>query len=209
MEEKHRIVILLLAAGNSSRFGPDNKLLAPIAERPMLIHSLRTLQALRGPEVLVVLGHQAEVLVQLLDQTPHMLNPCYPQGLGSSIAAGIAMLTERADAVLIALADQVALTTNDYCSLLDRYILDGRPVCARFRGHLGIPALIPCEHFPPLRQLKGDPCPGDWLAELPDLIPVDLPRAAHDIDTPADLNHPVTPRPRRRTLKELTLSWWA
>ncbi|MBY5993188.1 NTP transferase domain-containing protein [Ferrimonas balearica] len=202
------VTALLLAAGTSSRFGPHNKLLTNVAGEPMLLRSLATLKALLGEQVLVVLGHQADRLAPLLGDTPHVVNPDYEQGMGSSIATGVNALPQgQDDAVLIALADQVALTEADYCRLLDRYILDGRPVAARYQGRLGVPALFTRDHFPRLGALTGDQGARRWLKTLPDLQPVDLPRAALDIDTPADLHRPVPHSSSLRSWSERALVW--
>ncbi|MBY5922565.1 NTP transferase domain-containing protein [Ferrimonas balearica] len=193
------VTALLMAAGQSTRFG-SNKLLSRVNGHPLIQHSLSALKAVLGHQILVVLGHDAEHLIPLLGDTPFLIAPEYQKGLGHSIATGVSALAADTNAVLIALADQVGITEQNYCAMVDRYLTDGHPVCARYNNGLGIPAIFPKPLFPRLMMPFGDKGAGVWLAALPGLNKIEMPGAALDIDTPDDLlRFPPTP-PQSRTL---------
>src|SRR5690606_30403082 len=53
-----RITAVVLAAGLSSRMGPDNKLLAPVGGVPMVATVVDAVLASKARPILVVTGHQ-------------------------------------------------------------------------------------------------------------------------------------------------------
>nr|WP_281497707.1 nucleotidyltransferase family protein [Ferrimonas balearica] len=193
------VTALLMAAGQSSRFG-SNKLLATLDGQPLIQRSLSALKSVLGRQVLVVLGHDADKLIPLLGDTPYLVAPDHEQGLGHSIAAGVSAVAGDTQAVMVALADQAAVNEHDYCALVDRYLTDGQPVCARYDGHLGVPAIFPRCLYSRLMMTNGDRGARMWLSALPRLHKLDMPNAALDIDTPADLRRLAQPSPEPHTL---------
>jgi molybdenum cofactor cytidylyltransferase len=111
---------ILLAAGESRRMGMSNKLEIPIAGVPLLRRSAKTLLASRLREIIVVLGHAADVSRQLLQGLPLTLveNPHYREGQMSSVFRGLDALVTATDGVMVCLADQPLLTPTD----IDRLI---------------------------------------------------------------------------------------
>ncbi|HSG98252.1 MAG TPA: nucleotidyltransferase family protein, partial [Woeseiaceae bacterium] len=104
---------IVLAAGTASRFGAS-KMLADIDGEPMIRRVVRAVrQAAVGP-VHVVTGHDAEriesAVAGLCDGCAH--NPLYRDGIGTSIAAGVASLPSNCDAALIILGDQPLLSAE-------------------------------------------------------------------------------------------------
>ena len=126
-----RIAGLLLAAGGGTRFG-GRKQLAAIDGRPLLRRSLETLAPVFGADLYAVLGaFRDEIRPLAADLARVIENAHWRQGLGSSIAVGVEAIRsrERYDGILIALADQVALQSDDYARLLQHF--DGiRPAAA-------------------------------------------------------------------------------
>ena len=87
--------------------------------------------------------------------------------------------------VLIALADQYRLTTEDYTGLVERFSGE-RIVAAEYAGSAGVPAIFPCDRYPLLEQLRGERGAKPILQQLAtELVTVPMPAAEHDIDTPA------------------------
>src|SRR5262245_21411766 len=64
-----QVAAIVLAAGRSSRMGPQNKLLADIAGKPMVRRVAETALASKARPVLVVTGHQAAEVVAALRGT--------------------------------------------------------------------------------------------------------------------------------------------
>lgn len=182
---------ILLAAGTGSRFGGP-KLLAPVGGRPMLLHVLDRLVAVVGAEhVVVVLGAQAGEIRPYVRRTGASAvdNASYTEGIGSSIRTGVAGLPSRAEAVLIALADQPAVHVDELRALVSRWREDpARIVAAAYAGTNGVPAVFPADLFGELAALHGDHGAKALLARYRDrVLAIPMPSAALDVDTPADL----------------------
>ncbi len=183
--------VMVLAAGSSSRFGSP-KQLADIAGRPMLARALDTVSQLqRQHAVTVVLGAHAERLEPLVRAAAaHVaFNPDHAEGMASSIRAGLARAPFGARGVLIALADQVAVTADDLRQLVTRWEQQpDRIVAAQYADTIGVPAIFPSFLFRELAELQGDRGARAVLLRHPErVIGVPMPSAAQDIDTPADL----------------------
>jgi molybdenum cofactor cytidylyltransferase len=179
--------ILVLAAGEGSRFGWAVKQLAMIGDKTMLEHALETASTLTPHPVSVVLGFRHQQLSLLVGQAEVIINPHWKDGLGSSIACGVAALPASASAVLILLGDQPALSNLDLAELTACYeqvCNQAIPpiVCASYADGLGVPAIFPKRFFKQLIALKGDVGAKPLLYQNP-LIAVPLPAAAIDIDT--------------------------
>ena len=194
----------MLAAGAARRFGSP-KGLADYRGRPLIRHvveSVSTAIATRGPAsaVTVVLGPEPEPLREALSGTgvDIAINEHWSDGLSSSLRLGIQSLPPGTSAVLIVLADQ-ALVASDECQrLLDVARTNPeRPIAAAYDDTVGVPAVFPARYFERLSALQGDRGAGSLLKSDDQVVPIDMPSAAFDIDTPeqlaAALKDPETP----------------
>lgn len=163
MAERTRrpITAILLAAGLSRRFG-SNKLLHVLDGRPMVRHAAETLVAAMGPEdeIIAVLGHQAAAVRKALRGLPirFVVNDSYAEGMGGSIAAGVAAVADRAEGVLIAFGDMPWIGAVHIRSLRDAFDAAAAdaitlPVHAGQRGH---PVIFSRKWFADLAALDGD-----------------------------------------------------
>ena len=84
---------IVLAAGASSRMGAPKQLL-PIDGVPLLARTVEVLLATPVWPVVVVLGANADAMRPLLARYPVLIadNPAWPEGMASSIRAGITTL---------------------------------------------------------------------------------------------------------------------
>ena len=184
-----RIAGLLLAAGGGRRFG-GCKQLAPVDGKPLVRHGLEALAPLFPGHLYVVLGAwRDQIRPRVEDLAEAIDHEHWRDGLGSSIAAGVTQIKSRGryDGILVGLADQFRLTTDDYARLVDRFDGD-QSVAAHYAGSAGVPALFASDRYPLLEQLRGDRGAKPMLQQLAaELITVPMPAAAQDIDTPADL----------------------
>ena len=182
--------VLVLAAGAARRFGSP-KQLARLGGEPLLQRAVTRATEVAGHAVTVVLGAHAADIAPMLRNSPAsvVVNRQWEEGLGSSVRAGIASLAGSTEAVLITLADQVAVTGFD----LKRLIAAWRQqpdwiVAASYSGQTGVPAIFPSQHFGALTGLRGDTGARQVLHRLADrCVRVPMPAAAIDIDTPEDL----------------------
>jgi molybdenum cofactor cytidylyltransferase len=186
-----RIAALVLAAGRSTRMGGANKLTLPLRGAPLVCHAVDALYGTSVSEIVVVTGHdEAAVRAALRDRGVSFThNPDYASGMGSSIAAGIAVVAD-ADAVLLCLGDMPAVPAIVVEALIAAFTTPDAIVLPVHEGRRGHPVLFGSSHFPALRALSGDRGARDILAAASsDVIEIGCedPGIHHDVDTPADL----------------------
>ena len=183
--------VVLLAAGSSSRFGSP-KLLADVHGRPMLVRALETLLTVaREDRIVVVLGADAGRLEPLVHdaKVTVVVNQEHADGMASSIRAGLTRVPEDCPGVLIALADQAAITAGDLRRLVDAWWEQpGRIAAAGYGDVTGVPAIFPAAVVDQLVRLQGDRGARELLRrEAGQVVVVPMSTAAIDVDTPADL----------------------
>lgn len=187
---------LVLAAGNSSRLGRPKQTL--LYEGETLLHrAVRTALAAGCAPVLVVSGAlDAELRAAVADLPCQFVhNPVWATGLGSSVAAGAdALLAWAATApnppaaLLLLLCDQPLLTADHLKALIARQRATGSAaVASAYAGVAGVPVVFGAALFDRLRRLDGVGGAGQLLKSLPpaELLTLDFPAAALDVDTPA------------------------
>lgn len=174
----------LLAAGASTRFGPEDKLLAPWRGRPLVTWAADALHQ-AGCDRLIAVTSSPAVAAAL----PAAFECCrVPPGLPMSVsvkAAVAAAARMEARCVLLCLGDMPEVTPDLLRRLLAR---PGSAACRAGRRRLP-PAQIADADFARVLALpEGDHGARDLIADLPEarLIPISA-NAARDIDRPADL----------------------
>jgi molybdenum cofactor cytidylyltransferase len=202
-EDAHRIASVVLAAGQSRRFGVANKLLTMISGQPMIARTLRELVGTgRAPiigidRVLVVVPPDSAPLQAAIGAVPTavpvgiVVNDLAETGIGSSIACAICELGDAVTGAVITPADMPSLARAHITALLAAYVAaDGQAVVhAVFSdGTPTSPMVWPRRCFGALAGLEGD-VGGRSLLGKCDAIGVRLGDDAGlaDIDTPADL----------------------
>jgi len=186
------IAALVLAAGRAVRMGSP-KLLLPVGGEALLARVLRAARASRCDDVLVVVGAGAEDITAAAREAGAraVLNPRYAEGMGTSVAAGIAALPDACEAVVVMLGDQPFVGPEIINALIDAHRDTGRPlVASRYGTVRGAPMLIGRDLFDEARALDGDVGARVLLRRHPELVAeVDVGEgpASWDVDTPDDL----------------------
>ena len=153
---------LLLAAGASSRMGKPKQLL-PAGGTTLLDRVL--FEALRSDleGIVLVLGFEARAIAEGLKtdlRHPKLRiieNRNYRQGMGSSLAAGLAAAEKDFEAVMVLLGDMPHVTAGLINLLLRRYLQSGTSLAALTSGgKRSHPVIIGRPFFPHLRCLQGD-----------------------------------------------------
>jgi molybdenum cofactor cytidylyltransferase len=120
-----RLVVgaVLLAAGAGARMGGRPKALLELGGVPLIRRQLIALSGAGVDEVVVVLGHHAELIEPVVQDFPVTLvrNPRPDDGQVSSQRLGLQALAGKLDAVLVALADQPLINTQDITDLIGAY----------------------------------------------------------------------------------------
>lgn len=179
------IAALLLAAGQSRRFGAADKLLADLNGSPLVIHAARALSDPNiGLRLAVVTSPDVAALLQGEGFATLMLPPG-PQS--TSIAAGVAALQRQgATRIVIALGDMPLLEPGDIAALLA--MPPDQPASARLEDAPCPPAIFPADWFARLTTLTGDRGAGALLRDLPPAAMLAIPaQRLCDVDTPETL----------------------
>ncbi|WP_114575451.1 NTP transferase domain-containing protein [Saliphagus sp. LR7] len=181
---------LVLAAGEGTRFGQENKLLAPVGRKPVVVRAVRTVLDSRIRPVTVVVGHEADRVREALSDLPvrTVENPRYREGQATSVEVGIGALPEDAPAVLIALGDMPFVDPGTVSALRRAYRAGGgTALAAAADGRRGNPVLFDRQHFDALVGLEGDVGGRGVLREEGVLVETGDPGVIRDVDRPADL----------------------
>jgi molybdenum cofactor cytidylyltransferase len=189
-----RIGAIVLAAGQSRRMGPVNKLLADVGGRPMVSHAVDAVLASKAQPVVVVLGHEPERVEAALAgrAVTFVRNPDYAQGLSTSLKRGIAALPADLDGVIVALGDMPNVTAAHIDKLIAAYDpVEGRTICVpTFNGKRGNPVLWDKRFFREMGEIAGDVGARHLIGEHDDLVcEVAMPDSGVliDLDTPEAL----------------------
>lgn len=182
------VTSIVLAAGLSTRLPGRNKLLLPVDGTPVVRRVVEALLGARAGPVVVVVGHQAEAVIRALEALPvrFATNARYAEGMGTSIAAGVAVADPGAEGYLICLGDLPGLNTAIVETVVDAFVRNGSasivaPLHAGRRGH---PVLFPASYRRALLELSGDRGARDVVREGSLLeVPVDDPGVVADVDT--------------------------
>lgn len=184
------IGLVLLAAGSSERMGCAKQLL-DYRGQPLVRRAAQIALASRCDAVFVVVGSQGERVLSALEGLPieTVIHTRWRDGIGSSIGAGIAAASQLGvAAAIVALADQIQLTAESYDRLIEAYRRSGRSIVAsRYADTMGVPALFGRHLFHRLLALPpGAGCKPILRDLAADVLALDCPEAAVDIDTPED-----------------------
>jgi len=189
---KLEVITIVLAAGASQRMGRRNKLVLDVAGKPLFLWALDEALASKSDGVCLVLGPEMEqFLTHLHNRNVTVVrNNDYPEGMSTSIKAGLKALPQGVDGVLLTVADQPCLSAATFDKLIDKFISDAAPlIAAEYDGDLRNPALFHRDFFAELMQLQGDAGAKSILnkyAEQVATVPLSM-HACLDIDTPEDL----------------------
>ncbi len=179
--------------------GGRPKSLLELGGVPLIRRNLFALSGAGVDEVAVVLGHRAEQVESVLLDFPVTLvrNPDYASGRNSSVRAGLAALSARLDAIIIALADQPLINAQDITALIGAFKKRGTAsaVVPYVDGERGNPIILDAA----VREsvLAGDSHFGcrQWLAAHPEQVlrfDTDNRHYRVDVDSPEDIEQFAT-----------------
>ena len=114
---------VLLAAGAGSRLGGKPKCLLELDGIPLILRQLSALEKAGVGQVVVVLGHYADLIEPVIRNLPTkiVVNPSPENGQASSVRLGLQALSATLDSVIVALADQPLVEAEDISSLIEAY----------------------------------------------------------------------------------------
>ncbi|MEZ5939180.1 MAG: nucleotidyltransferase family protein [Hyphomonadaceae bacterium] len=185
-----RAVIVLLAAGLSRRFGPEDKLSSDLGGRPLAQHAAAVVRSTGYPVVLVHGDGQAWLADDLGGDVLLVHNPAPEAGMGRSIRLGVqAAIALEPASVVITLADMPFVPQALLEALIAAVVGDGHDAAhAGPAGRVRPPTAFGPGCFAALAALSGENGARsvlegagssvralDWAAD--DLADIDTPEA--------------------------------
>jgi CTP:molybdopterin cytidylyltransferase MocA len=186
--------ILILAAGESSRMRGVDKLLQPVAGKPLLRH-IADVALATGSPVFVTLplvspSRNAALEGLSLCRVPV---PDAAEGMSRSLARGVQALAEAGpqDGLMVLPADMPGFTTAALVGLIDRFKADPSQILRGGTpdGLAGHPTVFPRDLWPALASVTGDQGGRSVLQSNHDrvsVVPLPDQMAVLDLDTPED-----------------------
>lgn len=156
-----RMALVLLAAGDSRRFG-GNKLLYGFEGKPMYRHMADQAAALSGEWFArkLVVTQYPEIMEDMKDRGYEVVeNKDSHLGISHSIHLALKALEEEKDetAVCFAVCDQPYLKAETLEELLKGFLKSGKGIgCLCNMGELGNPAVFSSRYWDELLALEGD-----------------------------------------------------
>lgn len=178
-----KIAMIMLAAGNSRRFGA-NKLLYEIDGIPMYRHVLEQLDDTKKKieniyseysdivqlnnlyrnsitakiicDIIVITQYDAIAEAVKTKEIQVLYNPHPEDGISSSVKIGLNASLD-ADAVLFTVSDQPWLTSETICELIHVFLNTSKGIaCVSCQGKMGNPCIFDRKYYNELLSLEGD-----------------------------------------------------
>ena len=190
---------VLLAAGAGSRLGHRPKSLLELGGVPLIVRQLVALSGAGVDELVVVLGHHADAISAAIQAFPITVvrNPTPDDGQASSVRLGLAALSPKLDAVIVALADQPLINAQDITALIGAFKKRGgaamvvpRVTLAGGQPQPGNPVIFEAALRDEWLAGAANAACRQWRLAHPDRVhwlDTDNRRFRVDIDTPEDL----------------------
>jgi len=184
-----KIAAIILAAGESSRFGSPKQLIQ-FRQKSFLQQVADAAQEADCSPVVVVLGSDAAKVSREVT-TPIVENKNWREGIGSSIRVGLEYLIgfePDVSAVVVLVCDQPLLDGGVISNLRVLHEETGKEIVASsYADTLGVPALFDRCVFPELLALNGDNgAKNIILANQERVAKFPFPGGRLDVDTLAD-----------------------
>lgn len=166
------VSVILLAAGESKRMGKP-KLLLPFGKGTVLGQTIDNLLSSKVGEVIVVVGYKAQGMIKAIANRPVkvVVNPFYHQGMSTSIVTGLNLVDNKAQRLMIALADQPLINNKTFNRLIEESLgADKGIIVPIYRGKRGNPIIFSTKYKEELLSLKGDVGGRQIIKQHPDDI---------------------------------------
>ena len=185
-----KTALIMLAAGNSRRFG-SNKLLHEIEGKPMYLHVLKQLlkvqEQTENCKLIVVTQYQEIKETAEKYGAEVYLNLAPERGISSSLITGLEAAIKM-DCCLFAVADQPWIQAETILGLLDIYRKSGKGIAAvKMQEMIGNPCVFSGKYYPELLALTGDKGGKRILKKHPEDVvfyEVSEPEELRDVDVP-------------------------
>ena len=151
------LCVIMLAAGNSSRFG-TNKLLYPINNQPMYQYTLNLIQKLNPAQIILVTKYPE--ITKKIDPNIIIVKN-YDTHLGQSHSMQLALKASQKhisiiDGYLFIVCDQPYLTFSSLKKLSITWQTTDKICALAYQKKRGNPVIFPKRYLPELLKIQGD-----------------------------------------------------
>lgn len=151
-----KINLILLAAGDSERFGKENKLITQIKDTAMIEHALKLTTAYEWNKITVVTKYQEVYEMSKKYNATVAWNLRTDLGISYSIKLGLDNGPD-ADAFCFLVCDQPYLKENTVNALIELFNTSDKGIaCVKYGDKTGNPVVFDSKYFYDLRSLRGD-----------------------------------------------------
>ncbi len=184
-------VIIILAAGNSSRMQQTKQLL-PFKGESLLVHTIEEAQKSLMPVIVVLGANSKEIMAGINYMEVDVVdNKNWDSGMASSIKAGIdkaRAIYNKMENCILAVCDQPYISSFLFQKLVDQKKVSGKKIVASsYADTLGTPALFDKKYFDDLLNLPGDHGAKNLLQKYAeDVASVSFEKGDIDVDTKSD-----------------------
>ena len=115
------ISVILLAAGQSSRMGGENKLTKNLNGIPLIKYAVKNILGSSINELIIVLGYEKEIIEKTIGNNKKIkfvYNENFKNGIASSIKVGLNHVSQKSEAFFISLGDMPMINQNIYNKLI-------------------------------------------------------------------------------------------
>lgn len=157
-KEGATISAIVLAAGESKRMGKP-KLLMPLGNSTALERTIDNLLSSEVSEVIVVLGYKSQEMTRIIADRPVKIavNPIYKRGMSTSIITGLSVVDNKADAIMLILADQPFIGSKIINKLIGEFIHNNKGIVfPAYQSNQGHPVIFAAKYEAELLKLEGD-----------------------------------------------------
>ena len=197
-KREKKIMGVILAAGNSTRMGKDNKLLKNIGDSPLIRNTAIEMLKSDLDSCSIVLGYQSDKVAAVIrDLNINLiLNPMWEKGQASSLKAALNTLDTTYSDILIMLGDLPGIKSSHINKVIEEHLLTNnrksKITIPSFKGRKGNPVIWGRSFFQDLSNLEGDVGGRALFSEHPaaiNIIEMDDPWVVTDADTPKDFEN--------------------
>jgi molybdenum cofactor cytidylyltransferase len=180
--------IIILAGGRSKRMGTTKQLL-PWGNKTILQNVVDTASTVNPAEIIVVLGHNAAEISEVLRDEPVkiVVNEEFSKGMSSSLKAALHHISPDSDTYVFMLGDQPLVTADLLQVLLQHHSASRFGITVPvYRNKKGRPVVMDSKYREELMTLEGEIGAKQVIDAHPDdvqEIPVDSEEVIVDIDT--------------------------
>ena len=154
------IKAILLAAGQSKRLKPENKLIKLYKKTPLINHSLKKLQKSNVNKIIIVLGHDYREIKKIIKKNKKNIfiyNKNFKKGMASSIKVGLKKVARNDEGFIVVQSDMPFIKTSDINKIYNSIKLKKFLVyMLKFKNRIGNPIGFDISLIKKFKNIRGE-----------------------------------------------------